>query len=146
MDLTEWELDAGGDEPFPPPWATFDAVPPRTRERRADVLARMGRAQLRLRLFRGWSQQDLERSSGVDQTTISRFERGRQSGLSIQRLAAMLEALRVGDVHFNPPQGPPPTALDLMLYGDQWKRALDAADRRLLRPSRVRRPSATDRP
>ncbi|MGH7735287.1 MAG: helix-turn-helix domain-containing protein, partial [Gemmatimonadales bacterium] len=67
------------------------------------VEERLGQAVLRLRLYRGWSQKDLERASGVDQTTISRFELGRQRGLSSRRLFAMLRALHVGDITVEPP-------------------------------------------
>ena len=46
----------------------------------------------RLRL--GYSQRQLERLSGVDQTTISRLENGRLRSLRLVRLAALFEALR----------------------------------------------------
>ena len=59
-------------------------------------------------------------------------------GLSIQRLAATLAALGVGEIQFRPPAGPPPTPLELMLYGDGWGRAAKEADRRLARPRRDR--------
>jgi transcriptional regulator with XRE-family HTH domain len=91
------------------------------------------------RIFRGWSQLDVERQSGVDQTTISRFERADEQGLSIHRLAAMLAALNVGEIDFRPPPGSPPTPLELMIYGDRWLKSGDAADRRLARPRRQRR-------
>lgn len=74
---------------------------------------------------------DLERSSGVDQTTISRLERGVQRGLSIRRLAAILDALQVGEVIFDKPPTVPQTDLEIMLYGDPWQRAIREADRRL---------------
>jgi Predicted transcriptional regulators len=94
-------------------------------------LAKIGRAVLRLRLYRGWSQQDLEARSGVDQTTISRLERGTQRGLSIRRLAAILDALHVGDVVFDRPPTVRQTDLEIMLYGDRWAKAVAEADRRL---------------
>ncbi len=94
----------------------------------------LGRAVLRLRLYWGWSQTELERRSGVDQTTISRFESGRQRGLSLRRLAAILRALRVGSIDLMPPDPiVQPTALELMLYGNRWERAVEAADRQLSR-------------
>jgi transcriptional regulator with XRE-family HTH domain len=135
IDFAEWEAE----EPALPAWLAYARVPPERIARRRAVLAELGRALLQLRLFRGWSQQDLERSSGVDQTTISRFERAEEGGLSIHRLAAMLDALKAGRVDFLPPPGPPPTALELMLHGDGWKRAGAAADLRLARPKRRRR-------
>ena len=97
----------------------------------------LGRAVLRLRLYWGWSQKDLERMSGVDQTTISRFERGLQRGLSLPRIAAILDALRVGEVAFLPRRPiAPHTSLELALYGDPWERAKAAADERLERARR----------
>lgn len=98
---------------------------------RPRAMAKIGRAVLRLRLYMGWSQMDLERSSGVDQTTISRLERGKQRGLSVRRLAAILDALHVGDVVFDRQPTVPQTDLEIMLYGDPWKRAAASADRRL---------------
>ena len=103
------------------------------------ALEQMGEAVLRLRLFRGWTQSDVELAARVDQTTISRLERGGQRGLSIQRLARILDALRVGEISFSPPKPAiPPTDLELMLRGDPWQRAGDRAARRLARPARRR--------
>lgn len=98
------------------------------------VELKVGLAVMRLRLYWGWSQKDLELLSGVDQTTLSRLERGRQAGLSIRRLFAILGALRVGEVQFLP-RTPlvPPTPLELLLHGDPWKRAIAEADRRVNR-------------
>ena len=79
------------------------------------ALAKIGRGILRMRLFWGWSQADLEHRSGVDQTTISRVERGVQRGLSLGRLAKILDALRVGDVLFEKPPTVPQTNLEIML-------------------------------
>jgi transcriptional regulator with XRE-family HTH domain len=101
---------------------------------RPAAISTIGRGILRLRLFWGWSQAELERRSGVDQTTISRLERGLQRGLSIRRLAAILDALRVGEVMFDRPATIPQTDLEIMLYGDPWKRAMAEADRRLRWP------------
>jgi transcriptional regulator with XRE-family HTH domain len=99
------------------------------------VEEKVGQAVLRLRLYWGWSQSSLERRSGVDQTTISRLERGLQHGLSIRRLFAILRALRVGDVTFAPPKPfVPPTLLELMLHGDPWERATRETERRRRRP------------
>lgn len=101
---------------------------------RLTVEEKLGRAVLRLRVYWGWSQAELERRSGVDQTTISRLETGRQCGLSLRRLAAILRALRVGEVDLMPPQPiVEPTALELMRSGNAWERAVAAADRRVNR-------------
>ena len=139
IDLADSEFDERPAPAWaPPPWAPPATVPPAIAARRQSILAELGRAALRLRLFLRWTQRDLELRSGVDQTTISRFEHGRQGGMSILCLAAILEALHAGRVEFLPPPGPPPTPLELMLYGDQWRRACDEADRRLARPRRDR--------
>jgi transcriptional regulator with XRE-family HTH domain len=115
------------------PPTSFEPAP------RPTALKMLGRAVLQLRLYRGWKQSDLERRTGIDQTTISRLERGERRGLSIRRFARILDALLVEEVVFKPfdPQGPP-TALELMLGGDRWARAGLAADRRLRRPGRSR--------
>ena len=117
------------DEPEEPDdlwWAERPARP------RPKALAKIGRAVLRLRLYRGWSQAELEHRAKVDQTTISRLERGEQRGLGIRRLASILDALQVGEVIFDqPPLITPPTNLELMLFGDRWERAKRDADRRL---------------
>jgi transcriptional regulator with XRE-family HTH domain len=106
-------------------WAPTDPI------RRRPALAKLGRAVLQLRLYLGWSQKDLEARSGVDQTTISRLERGKQRGLSIRRLAKILDALQVGEIVFDKRPSVPQTDLEIMLYGDSWKRAVAEADRRL---------------
>jgi transcriptional regulator with XRE-family HTH domain len=106
---------------------------------RPKALTMLGRAVLQLRLYRGWKQVDVERRTSIDQTTISRLERGERRGLSIRRFAKILDALLVGDVTFEPFEpGGPPTALEVMLGGDRWERAGRAADRRLRRPGRSR--------
>ncbi len=57
-------------------------------QRKPKAMEKIGRAVLRLRLYRGWSQMDLERGSRVDQTTISRLERGVQRERSQARIVA----------------------------------------------------------
>jgi transcriptional regulator with XRE-family HTH domain len=94
----------------------------------------LGRGLLQLRLFIGWSQMDVERKSGVDQSTISRLETGTAANVGSARICRILRALQVGDVVFLPRISPvEPTALELMLRGDPWKRALAEADRRVNR-------------
>jgi transcriptional regulator with XRE-family HTH domain len=105
----------GGPEPDPP----------------LTVADQFGRAILRLRLFRGWSQMDVERASGVDQSQVSRLETGHQLGLSTRRVFAILRVLHVGEIEFLPPEpAVPPTDLELLLWGDRWERAGRAAERR----------------
>jgi len=101
-------------------------------ERQGAVAARFGQAVLRLRLFRGWTQKDVERASGVHQSQVSRLETGRQLGLSTRRVFAILQVLHVGDIAFLPPvPATPPTELELMLWGgDPWELAGQAAERR----------------
>ena len=94
----------------------------------------LGRALLRLRLFIGWSQKQVERKSGVDQSTISRLETGNAANVGSARICTMLRALNVGDVVFLPRFSTvEPTALELMLHGDPWKRAVAEAERRVNR-------------
>ena len=98
------------------------------------VEEQFGHAILRLRLFRGWSQRDLQRTSGVHQSQISRLESGRQRGLSTRRLFAILRALHVGEILLLPPvPRVAPTELERMLWGDPWERAGRAADVRVNR-------------
>ena len=47
------------------------------------------------RLRMGYTQRQLERLSGVDQTTISRLENGRLRSLRLVRLAAIFQVLGV---------------------------------------------------
>ena len=94
----------------------------------------LGRGMLRLRLYIGWSQRDLERKSGVDQSTICRLETGHAANVGSARVCAVLRALRVGDVVFLPRfPAVEPTALELMLRGDPWRRAVAEAERRVNR-------------
>jgi transcriptional regulator with XRE-family HTH domain len=94
----------------------------------------LGRGLLRLRLYMGWSQRDVERASGVDQSTLSRLETARAANVGSARICNVLNALKVGDVIFLPRlPAVEPTALELMLRGDPWKRAIAAADRRVNR-------------
>src|SRR5829696_5158081 len=58
----------------------------------------LGRGLLRLRLYMGWSQKDVERVSQVDQSTLSRLETGKAANVGSARICAVLAALRVGDV------------------------------------------------
>ena len=53
----------------------------------------VGRMILDARNRANLTQAQLERMSGVDQTTISRLERGRLPGISLNRLAAIVGAL-----------------------------------------------------
>lgn len=53
----------------------------------------VGRMVLDARRRANLTQGQLERMSGVDQTTISRLERGRLPGITLGRLAAILGAL-----------------------------------------------------
>jgi transcriptional regulator with XRE-family HTH domain len=63
-------------------------------ERELAGLQHLGAVLRDARVGRGWSQRDLERRSGVDQTTISRLENGRLVHCRIVRLARLIEALQ----------------------------------------------------
>ena len=94
----------------------------------------LGRAVLRLRLYHRWSQCELERRSGVDQSTISRLETGHRSNLGAGRFSAVLRALQVGEAVLLPrADALARTTLERMLYGDPWERAVAEADRRISR-------------
>lgn len=63
---------------------------------RADIVVGLdwiGRWIFEARRRAGLTQKQLERMSGVDQTTISRLERGRLAGLRLYRLAAIISCL-----------------------------------------------------
>jgi transcriptional regulator with XRE-family HTH domain len=112
----------------------------------------LGRAILRLRLYRGWSQRDLERRARVDQSTISRLETGGRANVGARRLCSVLEALGVADIVMPASGTLEPTTLELMLYGDPWQRAGREAERRVARrralrarSSRARTAGLTDR-
>ena len=47
----------------------------------------------RRRLTIAWSQRDLMRASGIDQSAISRLENGRLSGLRFSRFARLVTAM-----------------------------------------------------
>jgi len=121
------------------------------RHKPGDTIGLIGAAVLRLRLYRGWRQVDLERASGVDQTTISRLERGRQRGLSVRKLAAILDVLRVGEVSFKPMTlAGAAHDVERRLLEDRWLRVGRYAEQRLRRRSRTRstistRPSSETR-
>ena len=102
--------------------------------RRLPAEALLGRGLLRLRLYLGWSQRDVERASGVDQSTLSRLETGNAANVGSARICAVLRAIKAGDVVILPQLGNvEPTALERMLRGDPWKRAVAEADRRVNR-------------
>ncbi|MFN8520311.1 MAG: helix-turn-helix domain-containing protein [Chloroflexota bacterium] len=56
-------------------------------------LTMLGAAVRMCRRQRGWSQRELEERSGVDQTTVSRIERGRVRGTQLIKLAWIAWAL-----------------------------------------------------
>jgi ribosome-binding protein aMBF1 (putative translation factor) len=99
-------------EPYVPPRQPF--VIPRSHEGARDGgeygpaqedegLRIIGRLVFEERRRAGMSQRVLERETGVDQTTISRLERGLMPGMRIARLGSILAAFagfdRYGDGH-----------------------------------------------
>jgi transcriptional regulator with XRE-family HTH domain len=58
-----------------------------------EALKRVGRGIAAARHAHGLSQLQLERLSGVDQTTISRLEHGLAPGIRLERLARIAAAL-----------------------------------------------------
>ena len=75
-----------------------------TRSRSAGWRCSAGRSK-RARHRKGWSQRDLERRTGIDQSTISKFENGRRFGLRFTRFAAMVAVL--DGLEFDAPGYPP---------------------------------------
>jgi transcriptional regulator with XRE-family HTH domain len=60
-----------------------------------EALGALGRAVALARARQGMSQEGLEARSGIDQTTISRFEGGKAPGLRADRVAGLLVGLGV---------------------------------------------------
>jgi transcriptional regulator with XRE-family HTH domain len=79
----------------------FDVAMPWTQESdpySAEIRAELGRALRELRQLQGLSQKGLEDRSGLDQTIISRLERGRDVKLRLTRLLILLRALGVARI------------------------------------------------
>jgi len=80
----------------------------RSRDPRATAFMKtVGRQVFFARIGQGLSQRQVERLACVDQTTISRLERGLAPGLSLERLAAIMSVLAVADLRAT---APPPDA------------------------------------
>ena len=67
------------------------------------LLRSIGALGWSLRVAEGLTQLQLEQLCGVDQTTISRFERGRAPGLRLEQVAAIMAVLGVN--HLRPHVG-----------------------------------------
>lgn len=109
---------------FENPWATTGTRgrPEPARIRAARVV--FGAGILRARLFRGLTQLELEERSGLDQTVISRLERGRFVNVRLTRLLALLAALEVEDVMLLPGRSPGvASSVDDMLDQGRWAEA-----------------------
>jgi transcriptional regulator with XRE-family HTH domain len=65
-----------------------------------DIRLELGQAIRGLRLYHGLTQQQLEEISGLDQTVISRLERGRRVHVRMSRLLALLGAMGVCRITF----------------------------------------------
>jgi transcriptional regulator with XRE-family HTH domain len=61
----------------------------------------LGNAVRRARHRNGWTQRELEARTGIDQSTISKFENGRRLGLRFSRFAMLVAVL--GGLDFDPP-------------------------------------------
>jgi transcriptional regulator with XRE-family HTH domain len=84
------------------------------RDRRSTDVQRgwelLGLAVKRRRVAMGWSQRDLQRASGLNQSAISRLERGILSGIRFSTFARLVAAMNGLD-----PDGPRPP-----LRGSHW--------------------------
>ena len=79
---------------------------PTPRSTRSQLLAAIGGEIRTARLALGWSQRRLESVSGVDQTTISRLERGKLPHLQLLTLVHVIRALDLHLVGRQPEQAP----------------------------------------
>lgn len=70
-------------------WGYRPPMPPEARRG-----ASIGQLIREWRLGRGWSQRDLERISGVNQSIISRLENGRVVGMQLSTLGRLAWALK----------------------------------------------------
>jgi len=70
-------------------WGYGPSTPPEARRG-----ASIGQVIREWRLERGWSQRDLERISGVNQSIISRLENGRVVGMQLSTLGRLAWALK----------------------------------------------------
>jgi DNA-binding Xre family transcriptional regulator len=82
------------------------------RERRFPEVQRgwelLGLAVKRRRVALGWSQRDLQRASGLNQSVISRLERGILSGIRFSTFARLVAAMNGLDLERpHPPQRAP---------------------------------------
>ena len=83
------------------PW---DAMSPERDPLVQRGMAMLGRAVRRARHRNGWTQRELEARTGIDQSTISKFENGRRLGLRFSRFAMIVAVL--GGLDFDPPGEP----------------------------------------
>jgi transcriptional regulator with XRE-family HTH domain len=75
--------------------------------RAAAFMKAVGRQMFFARVWQGLSQRQLEYLCRVDQTTISRLERGLAPGLRLERLATIMAVLGTTDLRAT---APPPDA------------------------------------
>jgi transcriptional regulator with XRE-family HTH domain len=75
------------------PWDEDEAARDRMNPRSRAGLRRIGAATRRQRQRLHLSQGDVERMTGIDQTTLSRFERGERVGIRFTRFALLVETL-----------------------------------------------------
>jgi DNA-binding XRE family transcriptional regulator len=65
----------------------------RYRERREEV-GRLGEQMAQLRKLFGFTQEDVAKAIGTSKPNICAFEKGRSPGITLERLLAMMEAIR----------------------------------------------------
>ncbi len=73
-------------------WGYRPPIPPEARRG-----ASLGQLLREWRLGRAWSQRDLERISGVNQSIISRLENGRVVGMQLSTLGRLAWALKADE-------------------------------------------------
>lgn len=71
-------------------------------------MAALGERIRLLREMKGWTQGDLERESGVEQSSISNYESGKRAGVPLANIMRIADAL-----------GSP---IQFLAYGREWKK------------------------
>jgi transcriptional regulator with XRE-family HTH domain len=111
------------------PWSRIPPADDPTRVRQA-----LGHGIRSIRLYRGWSQQQLENRSGLDQTIISRLETGRLVTVRLARVLLLIDAMGVDRIVLKSrDEGPTMQAFaprfaaedDLDALGPPWPHPLD---------------------
>jgi len=108
------------------PWDAVKRTPEPHVQRGMELI---GAAARRARRRHGWSQRDLEARTGIDQTTISRFENGLRCGMRWSRFATLVAVLDGLDFGI-PGQKPEPARWTRRSWIETAESELEASVRR----------------